>query len=83
MKDRSGKLAGPWALALGILMSGISASASAVLLDRGPDMVYDTVLDITWTRQAGDGVERTAAGAISWADSLVFGGFDDWRLPPA
>lgn len=74
---RSGKLA----LAFAIVMSGITGSASAILLDRGPDMVYDTVLDITWTRQAGDGVNRTAADAISWADSLVFGGFDDWRLP--
>lgn len=81
MKDRCGKLAGRWALAFGIVLLGVGGSASAMLLDRGPDMVYDTVLDITWTQQAGDGVERTVADAVSWADSLVLGGFDDWRLP--
>jgi hypothetical protein len=27
---------------------GVVGSASATLLDRGPDMVYDNVLDITW-----------------------------------
>lgn len=58
-------------------------NARSVLLDRGPDMVYDTVLNITWTRQAGDGVSRSWAAANAWAADLIFGGFDDWRLPYA
>ena len=64
----------------------LSGSVSAILLDRGPDMVYDTVLDITWTRQAGgqDGFTTgNWAAANAWAAALVFGGFNDWRLPNA
>lgn len=66
-----------------LLFLGVAAPSGAVLVDRGPDMVYDTVLNITWTRQAGDGVARTWAAANAWAAALVFGGFDDWRLPYA
>ncbi len=68
-------------MALLVVGMGLASSASAILLDRGPDMVYDTVLDITWTRQAGDGVARNWADANAWAAGLVFGGFSDWRLP--
>ena len=78
-----GNTARRWALALAMTLAGIGGNASAVLLDRGPNMVYDTVLDITWTRQAGDGVLRNLAEANAWAAALVFGGFDDWRLPYA
>ena len=63
------------------LSIAFAGAASATLVSRGADMVYDTVLDITWTRQAGDGVVRTYPDANAWAASLVFGGFDDWRLP--
>ncbi len=62
---------------------GLVGSASANLLDRGPDMVYDDVLNITWTRNANllgsSGLNWAAAN--SWAAGLVFGGFSDWRLP--
>jgi hypothetical protein len=81
MTNRWGHGARRWALAVAVAVSGITGNASAILLDRGPDMVYDTVLDITWTRQAGDGVTRIWADANQWAADLVFGGFDDWRLP--
>ena len=63
METRFGKLARRWATAFAVVLSGFGGNASAILLDRGPDMVYDTVLDITWTRQAGDGVAR------NWADA--------------
>ena len=58
-------------------------SASATLLDRGPDLVYDDVLNITWTRNANlaGSSELTWGDANTWAANLVFGGFDDWRLP--
>jgi hypothetical protein len=66
---------------------GLAGSASATLLDRGPDMVYDDVLDITWTRQAGGGIggdiARLWGAANAWAIFLDFGGFTDWRLPYA
>jgi hypothetical protein len=66
-----------------LLLTGIafSGGASALLLDRGPDMVYDNVLNITWTRQAGDGVRRNWADSKAWAAGLVVDGLSGWRLP--
>lgn len=69
-----------------VLLLGVASPSWAILLDRGPDMVYDTVLDITWTRQAsslGPPPDRPWANASQGAANLVFGGFDDWRLPYA
>ena len=65
------------AFAMAMAMAGFGGNAWAILLDRGPLMVYDTVLDITWTRQAGDGDMRNGVAANASAASLVFGGFDD------
>ncbi len=74
-----------------LLVSGV---AQAALIDRGGGMIYDDVLDITWLQNASagagsafdDGSDNadglmTWDSAVAWADSLVFGGFDDWRLP--
>ena len=60
-----------------------AAQPHAMLLDRGPDMVYDNVLNITWTRNANlPGSSGLSLGAAeAWAANLVLGGFDDWRLP--
>jgi hypothetical protein len=53
-------------------------------------MIYDSTLNITWVQDwrlivtnptAKSNV--TQAQAIVWADNLVFGGYDDWRLPTA
>lgn len=41
---------------------------------------YDSVLDVTWLRQAGSAVQSWTQ-ARDWAASLSVGGFDDWRLP--
>lgn len=38
-------------------------------------------LDITWLQDAGLGGVRDFDAAYDWAQTLVFGGFDDWRLP--
>jgi len=68
-------------LAMGCAI-GWAENASATLLDRGPNMVYDTTLDITWTRDANlSGQPKTWQDANAWAASLVLEGFDDWRLP--
>ncbi len=83
MGNRFGTYVRRWSLALMLAGMGLSGSAAAILLDRGPDMVYDTVLNITWTRQAGDGVARNWPDSVAWANNLVFAGFDDWRLPYA
>ncbi len=83
MIERSGAMARRWAAALLLAGMGVVGNASATLMDRGPDMVYDNVLNITWTRQAGDGVVRNWADSVAWANTLVFAGFNDWRLPYA
>ncbi|MBN1848608.1 MAG: DUF1566 domain-containing protein [Deltaproteobacteria bacterium] len=54
-------------------------------------MIYDDAFDITWLQDANfaytsgydtDG-RMTWAEATTWADQLIFGGYDDWRLPTA
>lgn len=66
------------ALAAGLFLS---INAEAILIDRGGGLIYDDVLDITWLQDAGLGGNGTWNDAMTWADTLVFGGFDDWRLP--
>jgi PEP-CTERM motif len=83
MGNRPFATARRWAagLAAGV---GLVGSASATLLDRGPDMVYDDVLNITWTRDAGlSGQLLPWADASAWAAGLVLDGIDGWRLPYA
>ncbi|MDH4028435.1 MAG: DUF1566 domain-containing protein [Nitrospirota bacterium] len=56
--------------------------ANAELLDRGGGLIYDDALDITWLQNANyPGNTMTWLEADDWAASLVFQGFDDWRLP--
>ena len=71
-----------------ILTVGLSITANATLIDRGNGMIYDSAQDITWLQDANyamtsgydaDGLMDWNA-ATAWADSLVYGGFDDWRL---
>ena len=70
---------------------GVVGSASAALIDRGGGLIYDDDLNITWLQDANyartsghdaDG-RMTWAQAMAWAANLVYGGFDDWRLPTA
>ena len=67
----------------------LSSVSHAALINRGGGLIYDTVLDITWMQDASymrtsgfdfDG-RATLAQALSYADSVVFEGYDDWRLP--
>jgi hypothetical protein len=55
--------------------------AGAALTDRGGGLIYDDVLDITWLQDAGLGGARSWDDSVAWADALVYGGFDDWRVP--
>ncbi|MBL8351549.1 MAG: DUF1566 domain-containing protein [Burkholderiaceae bacterium] len=49
--------------------------------DTVTDAFYDTVLDITWLRNANvDGLMDWAT-ARSWVNTLVVGGVGGWRLP--
>ena len=73
------------------LALGLTTNANAALIDRGNGMIYDTVQDITWLADANyaktSGYDSDGAmnwwGAKAWADQLVYGGFDDWRLADA
>jgi len=71
-----------------------SNGAYASLIDRGDGLIYDTDRDVTWVKNANfgmgssydalDGVSdgnMTWQNAQDWAASLVFGGYEDWRLP--
>lgn len=78
------------ALAFTTLLA-VSGAVGAALVDRGGGMIYDTVLNITWLQDANyaqtsgyntDG-RMTWDEAMAWADQLVYGGYDDWRLPTA
>jgi MYXO-CTERM domain-containing protein len=73
--------------AAALALSALAAHAGLVARPGG--MVYDDVLNITWladwnyAKTSGfdtDGAMGWAT-ANNWAENLVFGGFDDWRLP--
>ena len=70
----------------------IGSNAKATLLDRGPNMVYDDVLNITWVADANLCLTlnncvnsttgfMTEGDANTWAANLDYQGFTDWRLP--
>ncbi len=75
---------------------GLLGTAKATLWDRENGLIYDDVLDITWLQDVNygagsiydNGANTTDGGmswqnAMDWADSLVYDGYDDWRLPDA
>ena len=64
-----------------LLLASLSGVSQATLIDRGAGMIYDDVLDITWLSDANpSGSVVNWFEASTWVDSLVYGGFDDWRL---
>ena len=76
-------------LAVLVAVAVPAGTAQASLVARGGGMVYDTALDITWladwnyAKTSGhdaDGLMNWGE-ARDWAENLVFGGYDDWRLP--
>jgi len=51
--------------------------------DASWTMVYDSDLNITWRADGNRSNHYSWFSATTWANNLVFGGFDDWRLPSA
>lgn len=78
-------------LSLAAAMALCGTAAHAELQPRANGMIYDTVMNITWisdfnyaqTSGASADGRMTQDQAIAWASQLVYGGFDDWRLPTA
>ncbi len=77
-----------------VTMLVLSMVSHAELIDRGNGLIYDTDLDITWLQNANygagsvydDGSDTTDGrmswpNAVAWADTLVYEGYNDWRLP--
>jgi hypothetical protein len=62
---------------------------AAELYNRGNGLIYDAELDITWLQDANyaqtsgydDDGQMSWEDANTWAAGLVYGGYDDWRLP--
>ena len=59
--------------------------AHADLIDIGGGMLYDDVLNITWTQNANlpGSLDLTWVDANSWAANLTLNGLAGWRLPYA
>jgi hypothetical protein len=65
----------------------VSVQVNAALFDRGSGLIYDDVLDITWTQNANINGFDTWDNQIAWVadlslyDSVRNVTWDDWRLP--
>lgn len=59
----------------------VSTTANAELIDIGGGMIYDSGQDLTWMQNADVNGPMTWFQAMDWAENLVYGGYDDWRLP--
>ena len=68
-------------LAAAAALIALSGAAQAALVNRGGGMIYDTTRNITWLANMNTTGLMTWAAATTWANNLVHGGFDDWRLP--
>lgn len=81
-------------LAAAVGLVALTGVAQAALVSRDGGMIYDTTRDITWladmnyaqtSGHTGIGVNANGTmtwdAATAWANNLVYGGFDDWRLP--
>jgi hypothetical protein len=60
------------------LFSLITTLTNAALVDNGGGLIYDDLLDITWSQP--DPL-RTWDDANTWAAGLTLGGVSGWRLP--
>jgi hypothetical protein len=74
-----------WAGMAGAGLLLVGGGAQAALVDVGNGLINDTVLNITWVADAGLSNSQLGGTArwqplVDWAEDLVYGGYDDWRL---
>jgi hypothetical protein len=79
----------PLIIALAVIF-GLTVTGHANLKDMGDGTVYDTDTKLTWLKDAkyartsgydpDDGM-MSWDRSLTWAATLVFAGFDNWRLP--
>jgi hypothetical protein len=70
-------------LMAGMLVFVFSVSAQATLINMGDGTIYDDDLQLSWLQNANTNGSMDWFNANTWADNLVFAGFDNWRLPAA
>jgi hypothetical protein len=63
------------------IIFGFTLTSYATLIDRGGGLIYDTDYNITWYNFRIENV--TWNYAMTWAQNLNVGGYDNWRLPTA
>jgi hypothetical protein len=63
-----------------IMMIGFTSHADAVLVNNGDGTITDTDTNLMWLQDFGIG-GGTWSAAATWADTLSYAGYDDWRLP--
>ena len=72
-----------WAAAAALL--ALTGAAQAALIPQsslsGDTTVKDDTTNLVWLKDWTSGGAKTWAAADTWASGLVYGGYDDWRLP--
>ena len=91
LKHKAAKVAISAAMAAATLFLATAAQASLAGRDITGNVVasgsasevflYDTVLNVTWLRDANANGSMTWAAANTWASGLNVGGYTGWRLP--
>ena len=72
-----------------ILVLSLYSTASATLIKRANNLIYDDVLNITWMQDANYSATSSFSSdgkmnwdeANNWAEQLVYAGHTNWRLP--
>ena len=63
----------------GCVVTLLTTTTNAALVDNGGGLIYDDVLNITWAQP--DTINITQDSANTWVSGLTLGGVSGWRLP--
>jgi len=66
-----------------IIICNLAFAANAAVVDSGNGTITDTDTGLMWLKDANTYTAQSWIDAVSWAEALVFAGYDDWRLPSA